>query len=41
MKAKYQKVEDFFIEKINNGILKAGDKLSLKLQSAQNMAIVE
>lgn len=27
MKAKYQKVEDFFIEKINKGILKAGDKL--------------
>lgn len=35
MKAKYKKVEDFFIKKINTGTLKAGDKLPAEIKISQ------
>ena len=35
MKAKYEKVEDYFIEKINKGVLKAGDQLPPEIQISE------
>lgn len=35
VKAKYQKVEDFFIDRINKGILKPGDKLPSEINISE------
>lgn len=35
LKAKYQKIEDFFIKKINSGSLKAGDRLPPEVKISQ------